>query len=241
MKLINALKKIKWGYLFISLVLCASGVCFLVFPEETVKTSSYIISACSLLVGITVGIKFLIDKGRGFTFGIAMCAAACTVICGIVGLIIPERVFSVYPMFIGLFFIMDGSFKLQTVISAKRYRLKMWWFLLSFSVLTIIGGFLMIRLKIDSDIKIKAFVIIMAIAFILSGIENFLSLFFLGKITKRAKEELLEELDDESEEEGPIIATEEPKADTEESKAASVEVEYAKDVPIYEIIEEPIL
>ena len=81
----------------------------------------------------------------------------------------------------------------------------------------------------------------MAIAFILSGIENFLSLFFLGKITKRAKEELLEELDDESEEEEPIIATEEPKADTEESKAASVEVEYAKDVPIYEIIEEPIL
>ena len=116
----------------------------------------------------------------------------------------------------------------------------MWWLLLSFSVLTIVGGFLMIRLKIDSDIKIKAFVIIMAIAFILSGIENFLSLFFLGKITKKAKEELLEELDEEAKE--PTVATEkikEPKAGTEETPPT--DVEYARDVPVYEIIEEPIL
>ena len=201
MSLKTALKNFKWGYLLIAIVLCAAGVCFLAFPKEAVKTSSYIISGCSLIVGLTIGIKYLINKNRGFVFGLAMFAAGSTIITSIVGFIIPEKIFALYPMFIGLFFVMDGSFKLQTVINAKRYKLKMWWFLLSFSILTIAGGFLMIRLRIGNDIKINGFIIIMGIAFILSATENFLSLFFLGKITKRAKNEIKMELESKKKDE----------------------------------------
>ncbi len=62
MSLKTTLKNFKWGYLLIAIVLCAAGVCFLAFPKEAINTSSYIISGCSLVVGLTIGIKYLIDK-----------------------------------------------------------------------------------------------------------------------------------------------------------------------------------
>ena len=113
-----------------------------------------------------------------------------TITCGVVALIIPEQVFKLYPMFIGLFIVIDGSFKLQTVINAKRYKLNMWWFLLIFAIITIIGGFLTIRLRVDTDINSVAFSEIMGITLFASGLENFFSLFYLGKIVAKAKEAL---------------------------------------------------
>lgn len=242
MSLKSALKAFKWGYLLIAVVLLAAGICFLAFPKEAIKTSSYIISGCTLIVGLTIGIKYLINKNRGFAFGLAMIASGCTIITAIVGFIIPEKIFAIYPMFVGLFFVIDGSFKLQTVINAKRYKLKMWWFLLAFSILTITCGFLMIRLRIDTDIKINGFIIIMGIAFILSATENLLSLFFLGKITKRAKNEIKTELESESALEKKDEERSEEKAEaisneSTENSDTLKDIKFASDIKEEEIIE----
>ena len=188
MKLISAIKNFRWGYLFVSIILCAVGVCFAIFPIESLRTVSYVIAGAALVFGIVQIIALLANRQRGVPFAFAVVFASLTVICGAVGLAIPDQVAKVYPMFIGLLIIIDGSFKLQTVISAKRYKLKMWWFLLIISVLTIVGGFLVVRTQLTDESQ-RFFTLLMGISLFLCGLENFFSLFYLGRIVKSAVRE----------------------------------------------------
>lgn len=190
MGLIKAIKSFRWGYLLISIILCLTGACFIIYPNQSMKTGSYVIAGAALIVGIILVIRVLADRKRSFSFAMSVIASILTITCGVVALIIPNEVFKLYPMFIGLFIVIDGAFKLQTVINAKRYKLKMWWFLLIFAIITIVGGFLIIRLRIDTDISSVAFSEIMGVALFSSGLENFFSLFFLGKIVTKASEAL---------------------------------------------------
>ena len=95
---------------------------------------------------------------------------------------------TVYPMMIGLFIIIDGAFKLQTVINSKRYNMKMWWFLLIIACLTILGGFLCVRVRLADD-NFRLFSFILGASLTICGVQNFFSLFYLGKIVKRASAE----------------------------------------------------
>ena len=140
------------------------------------RTVSYVIAGAALVFGIVQIIALLANRQRGVPFAFAVVFASLTVICGAVGLAIPDQVAKVYPMFIGLLIIIDGSFKLQTVISAKRYKLKMWWFLLIISVLTIVGGFFVVRTQLTDENQ-RFFTMLMGISLFLSGLENFFSLF----------------------------------------------------------------
>lgn len=185
MKIITTLKNFRWGYLLLSVVLCLVGICFVIFPSQSLRTVSYVIAAVTIIFGIVGFVKVLADRKRGFAFAISTMVSALTAICGIVAAIIPDEVIKVYPMFIGLFVIIDGSFKLQTVINAKRYKLKMWWFLLVLSVLTIATGFLAVRTRFSED-NARIFTAVLGISVFLCGLENFFSLFYLDKIVKSA-------------------------------------------------------
>jgi len=196
MGLIKSIKSFRWGYLLISVILCVVGACFIVYPTQSMNIGSYTIGGASILVGLVLVVKVLANRKRSFSFAVSVICAVLTVTCGVVALIIPEEVFKLYPMFIGLFIIIDGSFKFQTVINAKRYKLKMWWFLLIFSVISITGGFMLVRLS-GTDINNILFAEIMGITLFADGLENFFSLFYLGKIVAKAKEALEVNTEDE--------------------------------------------
>ena len=151
-------------------------------------TVSYIIGAVTLIGGIVQVIKILADRRRGAGFAFAIITATVTIICAIMALIFPDIVMTVYPMIIGLFIIIDGAFKLQTVVNSKRYNMKMWWFLLIISCLTIFGGFLCIRVRLTAD-NFGLFSFILGASLTICGLQNFFSLFYLGRIVKRASVE----------------------------------------------------
>ena len=141
MGIIKAIASFKWGYLLIAILLCLAGLCVIFYPTESFTAVSYIIACGAIASGIVLLVKVLADRKRGFSFGFSIFFSCLVLVCGLVAVIIPEKIMELYPMFIGLLVIIDGSFKLQTVINAKRYKLKMWWFLLILACLTILGGF----------------------------------------------------------------------------------------------------
>ena len=188
MRIINSIKNFRWGYLLISIILCCVGICFIIFPIESLRTVSYVIAGSALFFGTVQIIALLANRQRGVPFAFTVIFSVLTVICGAVGLAIPDQVSKIYPMFIGLLMIIDGSFKLQTVINAKRYKLKMWWFLLIISVLTIVGGFIVVRTQLTDENQ-RFFTLLMGISLFLCGLENFFSLFYLGRIVKSAAAE----------------------------------------------------
>jgi len=188
MSLIKAIKNFRFGYLLLSILLCACGVVIIAYPMESMTTVSYIIGFVALIGGIIQVVKILADRRRGAGFAFAIITACVTIISAITALIFPDAVMSVYPMIIGLFIIIDGAFKLQTVVNSKRYNMKMWWFLLIITCLTILGGFLCIRVRL-TDENFGLFSFILGASLTICGIQNFFSLFYLGKIVRRATAE----------------------------------------------------
>lgn len=185
MGLFGSLKRFKWGYFIIAILLCAVGLCFIVYPTQSLNITSYTIGGVALIAGIVQIVNILSARQRGVRFAIYIIAAIATIICAAVAFIFPSAVIKVYPMIIGLMIIIDGSFKLQTVINAKRYNMKMWWFLLILCSLAILGGFLLIRLQYSEE-NAGIYTAILGISIFISGLQNFFSLFYLGKITRRA-------------------------------------------------------
>ena len=185
MAFIEKLKKFRFGYLLLAILLCTCGMLIIIYPNESMTTVSYIIGAITLIGGIVQVIKILADRRRGAGFAFSIITAAVTVIAAIVALIFPGEVMTVYPMIIGLFIVIDGAFKLHTVINSKRYKMKMWWLLLIIACIAILGGFLCIRVKLTDD-NFAFFSFVLGASITVCGIQNLLSLFYLGNIVKRA-------------------------------------------------------
>ncbi len=184
----DSAKKFRWGHFLISSVIFLAGICLLIFPNVSLSAGSYIIASSAILTGIITFIKLLANRSRGATFASGIISCVLTLVCGIVGLFIPDKIMEYYPMFIGLILVIDGTFKLQSVINAKRYEIKFWWGLLIASVITIAGGFLCIRLRLgEGETDVFIFSLILGIAVIFCSIQNFISLFMLDKIIDRAK------------------------------------------------------
>ncbi|MFA5561972.1 MAG: DUF308 domain-containing protein [Eubacteriales bacterium] len=190
MKITEAIKNFKWGYIVLFLILCGAGVALLFYPGESMKAMAYIVGFSALLLGILQGVRILAEPRRGIRFAFAILLAVMTIVCGAVALLKVEVVYEVYAMFIGLFIIIDGSFKLQTVIESKRYQMSAWWILLAFSVLSIAGGFLTVRIPFDAD-RIRFFTLLLGGALFVDGLQNLLSLFYLGKLSRAARAMLL--------------------------------------------------
>ena len=188
MSLASSIKNFRFGYLLLAILLCVSGFLIIVYPNESMTTVSYIIGAIALIGGILQVVKILADRHRGAKFTFSIITACVTIICAVAALIFPDAVMSVYPMIIGLFIIIDGAFKLQTVINSKRYNMRMWWFLLIIACVTIFGGFLCVRVRLTTE-NFRLFSFILGASLTVCGIQNFFSLFYLGKIVKRASAE----------------------------------------------------
>ena len=192
MGLLKRIKSFRWGYLFLSVILCTIGACFVVYPTQSMNTTSYIIGAIALIASIVQLVNILANEKRGFGFAIAIIVDASTFICAAIAFIFPEATVQFYPVIMGLIIIIDGSFKLQTVVNAKKYSLKLWWFLLVFACLSILGGFLLIRMHYNEE-NIILYLIILGISIFICGLQNLFSLFYLGKITKEASERAVAE------------------------------------------------
>ena len=189
MGFVSAIKSFRWGYLLIALFLMIMGVLFMIYPTQSVNITAYIIGVSCIIFAIVYLVKVLSNRKRGFAFAISIIFSICTLICGIMAFIFPSFTASTYPMIIGLLIVIDGAFKLQTVINAKRYDLKMWWFLLIFCCIVILCGFLLIRIPYPEENSIP-FIIFFGGSLFLTGVQNLLSLFYFGKISKKAIEHL---------------------------------------------------
>ena len=185
MGFVKSIKSFKWGYLLISTVLCITGTLFVIYPVQSSKITAFIIGGACTAFGIVNIVRVLSLRARGFKFATSIIFSICVIICGIIAFISPNFTVSVYPVVIGLLVIIDGSFKLNTVINAKRYELKLWWFLLIFCCVVILCGFFLIRLRYPEENPVP-YIILFGISVFLTGIQNLLSLFYFGKITKRA-------------------------------------------------------
>ena len=181
---------IPWGYLAFALLIAGAGTLLLVFPDESLVWAVRVIGISTMLLGILEAVRVLSKKERGMMFFLKMLTAVLGLAAGGFFLFAPERALEYLAMCAGIYLMIDGSFKLQTSISSRRFRMATWWFILATAVATIAGGFFLIR-GLGWDPKGHA--IFIGIFFIVDGIQNLVSMFYLPSIEKRRVKEIAAE------------------------------------------------
>ena len=200
--MLEKLKKFKWGYILIALLIAAAGVCFIAF-RETLSTIALVMGIILMAFGVVFAVVTLADKKRsvGFAFKIAFSVIALS--CGIITVVVhkSDAVEWLVALF-GLLLIIDGSFKLQTSAMSKRYRSVVWWLMLIPAVLVIIGGFFSIRFRVTAtaeseQLEQQAMIsALLGVTMIIDAVANLLSAFFVSSYESRMKKEAIKEYAD---------------------------------------------
>ncbi len=185
----------KWGYIALMLISALVGICFFAFNNQSLNVLAIVIGAIVTLAGVLFAFAALVNKERGWSFGFKIAISVAMLICGIVTMIARTTAINIIIGVFGLVLIMDGSFKLQTTVFAKRYKVAGWWVMLVTSLLLIGGSYIVIRyLTIDWE----GTVFVLGALFIIDAFANFLSAFVISGSEKRAEQEIADKIAEEA-------------------------------------------
>ncbi len=193
--MLGKIKSFRWGYILLFLMLAAIGVCFIAF-QDTLPTLALVIGIILIIYGVFAGVIALADKKRGGKFAFRVTVALICVICGLVTAVLRESAVDILASLIGLFLVMDGSFKLHTAAMSKRYKLLSWWLMVVPAALVILGGFASLKLDRTEMVTLSW---IIGITMIIDAVANFMSAFYVGGFEKRLVREIRQEINLENE------------------------------------------
>lgn len=197
--MLKELKNFKWGYILLTALIAASGVCFIAF-RETLSTIALIMGVILSLFAVVFAVITISDKKRGVGFALKIAFSVIALSCGILTIAVhkSDAVEWLVAIF-GLLLIIDGSFKLHTSAMSKRYRSVGWWLVLIPAVLVIVGGFFTIRYQLTGSseeelLEQQSLIsVIMGVTMIIDALANFLSAFFISSYEKKMKNQFIEE------------------------------------------------
>lgn len=189
--MLQKLKNVKWGYLLFALLFFAVGICFLIFNDKELLSRAVLV--IGILLSVFAGIYAVLtlaNRPRGGVFFFRMLFAVLGIICGIVTAVFREGGVETVVTVIGLLLIIDGSFKLQTTILARRHRTPFWWFMMVCSALIIGSGFVIVKFFSSMYAGHDSLLcILLGLSLILDGVGNLLSLFFIPAYEARMRAE----------------------------------------------------
>ncbi len=197
-KAFRAIVQFKWAYLLFAAMFIAAGVGFIGFPDEAVKGVRIGIGVAAIAFSVFAMVLALSNKSRGFLFWAKMVGSGLGLITGCVVVFANGGyVFTCLVYVLGLFMIIDASFKMQTAILSHRYRFWLWWVLVVLVTTAIVMGVWLLRsdFSVDSVEDLHFISRLAGIGFILDGLLNLISIVFLYQIEGGQREEIIRELE----------------------------------------------
>ena len=190
--MIKGFKNFKWGYVIIFLILACVGALCIAFPQ-TLKIVCIVSGAILALYSAILFILTLAKRERGGKFALKAIISAIALAAGLVTAILNQQSVGVLTSLLGLYMVIDGSFKLQTTVNSKRFQVAAWWIMLSLAVIIIAGGFISLKWTPTEDNALWTSRIL-GVTLIVDGIANLLTIPFASAYEKNMVEAIKEDL-----------------------------------------------
>lgn len=165
----NLSKRGTGAYLALSLAFIALGVCLIAWPSASAQTICAMAGGVVALIGLVKLVGYFSRKRSGLAFQFDF---ALGVVCTVLGLTIiafARSIVGAIPVFLGIFILVDGIFKLQTAFDAKRVALPGWWGILLVALAVCAAGVFLIVKRYESAATMA---VILGIALLVDGVQN---------------------------------------------------------------------
>ena len=231
----KGLKNFKWGYVIIFLILSCVGALCIAFPE----TLKIVCIASGIILSAYAAVLFtltLVRRDRTTAFALKIVIAAIALAAGLVTAILNQQAVGVLTSLLGLYMVIDGSFKLQTTILSKRYNIAAWWIMLSLAVIVITGGFISLKWTPTAD-NANWTSRVLGVTLAVDAIANLLTAFFTAAYEKRMVAQIKDDITKETPASDPEAAepapAEEDASSAEDDSPVLIELD-GEDLPCEE-------
>lgn len=172
------LKDMKWESIFTEILVILLGIILLLNPGTTAKTICYIVGMIIMAVGIIKIMAYFVTNLQDNLQKNNFATGAVFVIIGILFVVKVNLIVSIVPFVMGIFVILSGLGKLQTVFNLKRMKSDGWLGLLIVAVINIGLGILLFSDLIGAA---KLMIRVIGACMIFSGVTDLINIVYLSK------------------------------------------------------------
>lgn len=131
----------KFGYILLSVILCALGILRIALPQFPVETFSTLCGVVFIAFGLIRLVGFYARDLYRLAFQYDGELGILIIVLGILTLLKPGSFTSMTCVLLGALVMADALFKIRTMLDAKRFGIEKWWLLLLVAVVTaVLGG-----------------------------------------------------------------------------------------------------
>lgn len=134
------LNKFLYSSIIISILMFVLGMLFIIFPQMSFETITYILS----VVLIINGIYFIVEKDNSFFFLGFLTIGIIQVLIGLILILNPILMKTLFPIFVGIVMVTKSALDFRISLLLKKYGYKNWLSILIFSIISILCGLVII-------------------------------------------------------------------------------------------------
>ena len=162
------LRQIKWNLVILSFLFIALGIILILWPNEVMRTSCYMLAAMLIIVGVISLINYLRKVISAILYRYDLVVGLSAVLGGILVIIKVDQLLSLIPVVLGFLVTISGILKMQNSVDMLRLGQGTWYVAFCMAILNIIFG---IVLLIDPFSR-ELLVYLLGAALIFSGITD---------------------------------------------------------------------
>lgn len=136
MEVNTRLRAAKYGYIVLSLLICALGITLIAVPNFSISLLCWIggilliVFGCFKILGYLSKDLYRLAFQFDLAFGILLC------ILGIILILHTNTMIHMICILLGIFILADSLLKIQIAIDSRAFGIRLWWMILTVAIIT---------------------------------------------------------------------------------------------------------
>ena len=187
----------KIGYIAVSALMVLLGLALIIFPEISVSVLETVCGILFIVFGVIKLVGFFSKDLYRLAFQYDLVFGILMIVLGITMLVHPGSLANFICIALGVSILIDGLFRVQTSVEAKRFGIRTWWLIAVCGILAAVGALVLMFRPFESA---PVLIVLVGISLVLEGILNLITVIVAVRIFKNQQPDVIYVEPDESEE-----------------------------------------
>ncbi len=187
----------KIGYIIVSAIMIALGLVLVIYPEISLQMLEIVCGALFIVFGAVKLVGFFSKDLYRLAFQYDLVFGIFMVVLGIIMLVNPGTLTGFICVALGLSALIDGLFRVQMSVEAKRFGIGTWWLVCVCGVLSAVAGVVVMVRPAESA---PVLMTLIGISLMLEGMLNLITVIVAVRIIRNQQPDVIYIEADESEE-----------------------------------------
>lgn len=189
MRSTTPMRAAKTGYIVLSCLLCVLGICLIACPGISLSVFGIVCGILMLLFGIVKLIGYFSRDLYRLAFQFDLAMGLLFIALGTVFLCRPQALMAELCILLGLASLVDGLFKIQIAVDAKRFGLRSWLLLALEAAVTVVLGLVLLFRPVQSA---RVLMILLGVNLLAEGILNLSTALTVVKIVRNQQPDVVD-------------------------------------------------